>query len=151
MIRVKKNDKFNDALAYALLSPIVVDPRWPEVPEHLRHKALMYRILLAPKCLEEEMSTEFDALVYLHTASLSVPLNHYWRNVYFYLFKKYFPRHAEVLEKRGMKFPSELVGTGKRLLNDLRRWIFKQQMRAIREKLKDKREIKLTTLDRWFK
>lgn len=158
---MKKNDKFNDALAYALLSPTIVDPRWPEIPEHLRHKALMYRILLAPKCVEEQMSTEFDALVYLHTASLSVPLDYYWRNVYFYLFKKFFPKHAETLGQNvQLQIPNELSDYEKYLLNDLRHWLFKVQMRAVKEKLRGKREEKLkdkrvvtaptTTLDRWL-
>ena len=152
---MKKNDKFNDVLMYALLSPTIVDPRWPETPESLKFKALMHRILLAPKCVEERMATEFDALVYIHTVSLCVPLNRYWFRIYAYLFKKFLPKHAKTLERNGMWFPNELSDYERYLLDDLRRWIYKTQMRAIRMRLskegKGKRAVKgVITLDRWF-
>jgi len=155
---MKEKVAFELAMSYAILAPTIVDPRWPEVPEHLKLKAKAIRTLKAPECIKEQLSTEFDALVYLHTVSLCVPFNEYWFRIYAYLFKKFFPKHAETLGQNAqLQIPNELSDYEKYLLNDLRRWIFRVQIRAIKEKL-GKRELKdvretvgVTTLDRWFK
>ena len=120
-------------IEYAILSPIVVDPRWTDIPENLKFKAFMYRLLEAPECVETEMATEFDALVYLHTASLSVPFGRVWFNIYAYLFRKFFPKHAE---KIGLP-EIQLNQLEQEELKKLRKWIFKQQIKAIKEKKRD--------------
>jgi len=83
---------FELVFKYSLFAPIIVDPRWPEVPERLRLLVKAHRMASAVKCVEEEMATEFEALVYLHTASLCVSFDKVWFRIYLYLFNKYFPK-----------------------------------------------------------
>jgi len=69
-------------------------------------------------------ATDYEAMVYLHTASLAVPFSEEWRNIYMYLFSKYYPKHAE----RIGVYKDELTELEKRKLEDLKKWIYKQQM-----------------------
>ena len=136
-----EDDKmFSDALMYGIIAPLIVDQRWPEVPEDLKLKAKAYRMFQSLQCVKEEMATEFDALIYLHTASLAQPFDHHWYNIYFHLFKKYFPEQASMLEKQDSYLPVELDKYEEYLLNSLRMWIYKQQINAVRERFKNDRE-----------
>jgi len=132
----KLNKKFKDlifkSLAYGLLAPVVVDKRWNEISENLKILAKGHRMMQSMNCVTARLATEFDALVYLHTASLCVPFNTTWYNIYTYLFRKYFPMHAEVV---GIDTDS-LNDYEKYQLDQLRAWIFKQQIKAIKEKYK---------------
>ncbi|OYT30511.1 MAG: hypothetical protein B6U95_00260 [Thermofilum sp. ex4484_82] len=129
---MEKNIDIEKIIIYGILSPTIVDRRWMEVPEDLLVLARIYRIGFAPIVLQEEMSTEFDAFVYLYTASFAVPFDATWYNIYFYLFTKFFPKHAKTLNIKVKKLqPHEELS-----LNNLRRWIFKNQMKIVKERMK---------------
>ena len=131
------------ALQYALLAPTILHPGWMDAPEHLIRKAKIHRLLYAPVIVEEERADDLDALLYLQSASLSVPFDSHWTRIYLHLFKKYYGHIAppEILEDA----PDELDNYEKTLLDDLKHWIFKQQMKAIEEKLKKNRKSKSST------
>ena len=99
--------------------------------------------MYAPVIVEEERADDLDALLYLQSASLAVPFNAHWTRIYLHLFKKYYGHIAppEILEDA----PDELDNYEKTLLDDLKHWIFKQQMKAIEEKLKKNRKSKSST------
>jgi len=67
---------------------------------------------------------DYEALVYLHTASVAVPFSREWREIYTYLFSKYYPEKARTIgvyrEEIGELENHRLVG--------LKKWIYKQQM-----------------------
>lgn len=42
-----------------------------------------------------ETATDYEAMVYLHTASLAIPLSREWYNIYTFLFSKYHPEQAK--------------------------------------------------------
>ena len=125
-----KRSEFEKVLEYALKAPIVVDPRWNIVPEKLKDMALPLRILHSLDCIKEQKATEFEALIYLHTASMSQPLSDEWARIYMWLFWKYFPEKA-----KRINVPEVTLGSyEKHLLNQLRYRIFKTQMKHIRGK-----------------
>ena len=119
-----------DAIAYGVFAPLIVDPRWSEVNENLVLKAKAIRMLETHMCIEKEIATEFDALIYLHTASMCVPFSDTWFRIYVYLFQKYFPKHAEKLNSRIDK----LSDYEKYELKKLRKWIFQQQVKALKKR-----------------
>ena len=123
-------DKFEKALIYGICAPIIADPRWQNIPKELKELAFIQRLGNSLKCVEEEKATEFDALIYLHTASLSVPFSERWFRIYVYLFRKYFPEHAKVIELPEVK----LTELEKEELDRLRSWIYKQQIKYLRER-----------------
>lgn len=77
-----------------------------------------------------DTATDYEAMVYLHTASLAVPFSEDWYNIYTYLFSKYYPMHA----KRIGIYKEELTELEKRKMIDLKKWIYKQQMNGSKVK-----------------
>ncbi len=112
-----------DEKAY-LKAPLVLHPGSFDVPDALKKMIVAARIKEGKKVLEEEMAHEVEALLYLHSASLVMPLDEDAANVYAYLFAKYFPDHAHVVDA-----PEELSDYEKHLLKDLRRKIYAKQVR----------------------
>ena len=73
--------------------------------------------------LLSETATDYEAMIYLHTASLAAPLPEEWRNIYEYLFSKYHPEEAK---KIGV-YRDKLNELEVRKLDDLKKWIYKRQ------------------------
>jgi len=72
----------------------------------------------------DEKATDYEAMVYLHTASLAVPFSREWYNIYTYLFSKYHPEQARTI---GV-YREQITDIEKRELTNLKKWIYKQQM-----------------------
>ena len=96
------------------------------------------RLANSLKIIQEEKATEFEALLYLHTASLTAPLKEEWVRIYKYLFKKFYPN--KLPENIAKDFPDKLNEYERRLLDDLRRRIFKVQIQHLNENKKKKRD-----------
>jgi hypothetical protein len=75
-------------------------------------------------------ATDYECMVYLHTASLAAMPNDRWCRIYEYLFSQAYPDQAK---KIGV-YSNELNDVEKRELVRLRDWIYEQQMKAIRQK-----------------
>ena len=125
-------------LEEALSYPIVVWQGYEDyVPESLRGRVLMERLVQVYRwassrgadgdCLEE--ATDVEALIYLHTASLAVPLDHHWCKVFFYLARKYFGDKVGFLKEYG-----ELDAYESQLLRELKEWIRRVQREHVKEK-----------------
>lgn len=71
-----------------------------------------------------ETATDYEAMVYLHTASLAVPFSREWYNIYAFLFSKYHPEQAKLI---GV-YRENITDTEKRELEKFKKWIYKQQM-----------------------
>jgi len=125
---------FEEVLAY----PVVVWQGYEDmVPEALRGRVMMERLIQVYKwassrgadgeCLEE--ATDVEALIYLHTASLAVPLDHHWCKVFFYLARKYFGDRLDFLKEYG-----DLDSYERQLLRELKEWIRRVQRKHLRKK-----------------
>ncbi len=123
-----------DWAVYAKLAPIVAYPGWESAiseNRYLLEKLTELRRKGAKVCFEKKRrALEFEALLYLHTANLAIPFSAEWFRIYMFLFRKYFPKAAEVVHPEGIR----LTEYEQRLLRNLREWIFKQQLRYIVEK-----------------
>jgi len=117
------------AVIYGLKAPIVVCPGQEDlVPERLKDMATPIRLAKATECLEQEMATEFDALIYLHTVSVAVPMDLRWGTIYFWLFRRFFPDEADRIGLPEV----ELDSYHRELLNRLRAHIFKVQVKRLK-------------------
>jgi len=139
---IEKRDEgiFVRALEYALFAPFVGTPEWKDLlkDEELQFQAKLHRLANSLKIIQEEKATEFEALLYLHTASLTAPLKEEWVRIYKYLFKKFYPN--KLPENIAKDFPDKLNEYERRLLDDLRRRIFKVQIQHLNENKKKKRD-----------
>jgi len=127
------------ALLYVKNAPLIGHPGWMHLlkNEHFFKTAMEHRIKEALNIVKEEAATEYEALLYLHTASLAAPLSTEWSRIFFYLFDKFYGHIAPEKMLEG-----KLTDTEKQSLLDLRKWIFKNQMKAISDKLKASKKSK---------
>jgi len=103
-----------------MFAPIVVFTGCEDVvTEKMVARIQMERLLAS-----EETSTDYEAMVYLHTASLAVPFTERWYNIYSFLFSKYYPEQAKTI---GV-YREEITELEQRRLSCLKKWIYKQQI-----------------------
>jgi len=69
-----------------------------------------------------EMSTDYEAMTYLSTASLSAPLSRSAQRIYFHLFKKFYPKKSDFIHEYEAKLD---IQTKPELLR-LKRWLYKK-------------------------
>lgn len=72
----------------------------------------------------EKTATDYEAMVYLHTASLAVPFSREWYNIYLFLFSKYYSEQARAIGN----YREDIAEHEKLELSKLKKWIYKQQM-----------------------
>lgn len=118
---------------YPLTAPYVT---WPGY-EYLYHsndnktKALARRLASYEEIQREKMCTEFEAMMYISTATLVAPPTHEWYRIYMYLFQKEMPQAAEANDLTEVK---ELDAGEREALDGLRRWIYKTQVLHMKRK-----------------
>jgi len=114
---------------FALAAPIITWPGMENlVTEEHRNNIIASRMAAAIENREE--ATDWEAMIYLHTASLATPLDHDHAQIYFYLFSKLLPQHAEKIGLPNVELNDYLSGK----LQRLKEWIFRQQLKAWKKK-----------------
>lgn len=104
-----------------IFSPIVVFSGCEDlVTEEMKTKITMERMATPLS----DTATDYEAMVYLHTASLAVPFSREWYNIYTYLFSRHYPEKAGAI---GV-YRDKITELENRKLTDLKRWIYRQQM-----------------------
>jgi len=110
-----------------LFAPIIVWPGYEDmVTDEMRDKIKFSR-LSEPFT---KTATDYECMVYLHTASLAGRPSDRWCGIYEHLFSQ---SYSEQAKKIGI-YSDELNDVEKRELVRLRDWIYEQQMKAIRQK-----------------
>lgn len=119
-------------VVHAILAPIVINPLGLEniEPEWSR-KVKVERLAKIVRNDLEEAATDYEAMLYLHSQSFVAPLPETWLHVYFWLFWQFYPDQAKTfLEK------VELHHLEEEELNRLKRWIYRKQKEALRQRRK---------------
>jgi hypothetical protein len=104
-----------------LFAPIIAYTGWEDVVTDEMKNRIQIERLANPLM---ETATDYEAMVYLHTASLATPLSREMTNVYSYLFSKY---HTKQAMEIGV-YVDKISETEERELSQLKKWIFKKQM-----------------------
>ena len=122
---------------------VVADVGWADtIPKWMRDEVpieRMARLAGTLKGKSGEYATDIEATIYLYTASLAAPIDRQWADIYLYLCTKY--------EKRlGKQVPNEIRKEtiseyDERELNELKHWIYNQQVKA-RKRLPSRKEEK---------
>lgn len=120
-----------EQMVFALTVPLVV---WRgcerDARDEWKAKAKMYRLAKLLKGDDDGLATDYEAMIYISTASLSVPLGHSWYRIYVHLFRQFYEGHADRMGIENV----ELYEYEVRTLNDLKRWIRKKQRELPRGK-----------------
>lgn len=140
MVPTKEEKKvmegYAEKLAFCLTAPVVAHPSWSSIitPDQ-KSKAQMYRLAKLMSGNLDEEATDFEALLWLQTASLVAPLDRHAFSVFAYVFRKCFPEQATEIfsDNEGVFLDKHLEEP---LLRELKRKIYKSQKRHLKEKAK---------------
>ncbi len=103
-----------------LFSPVMAYRGWEDaVTDEMKNNILTERLANA----NSQTATDMEAMVYLHTASLALPLDRDMTNVYSYLFSKYYPEQAKDIGN----YTDKICENEQRELRKLKDWIYKKQ------------------------
>jgi len=117
--------KFLDTFAKTFTRPIIGHPGWVSsiTPEQkARIKIERLKQISQVKGQKIEMATDYEAMIYLSTASLSAPLSRSGQRIYFHLFKKFYPEKSEFIPE----YEAKLDIQSKPELLRLKRWLYKK-------------------------
>ncbi len=119
----KESKEFAQLFVHILRAPIVGMPGWVDTLKDQWDKVLIQR-LAHHQDFMEGMCTEYEAMLYISTATLTAPPSHNWLNIYMWLFNRCMPEAAKAND---LASPAKLEGSEAEDLERLRRWIFKRQ------------------------
>jgi hypothetical protein len=112
-------DKFEKEVK-RFFAPIIAYQGWEDiVTEDMKNRIQMER-LANPS---SETATDYEAMIYLHTASLATPLSREMQNIYSFLFSKY---HLEQAKQIGV-YTDKITEQEQRELLKLKKWICQKQ------------------------
>lgn len=132
----QSEDRFCDSIMYTFFAPRVA---WPGYEDDFKDKWMeitAQRVKHQKEVFQQEQCTEFEAMLYLSTATLAAPPTHDWGQIYFWLFQRYQPEIAEANDI-GPDRP-DLNAQQQEKLTGLRRWVFRRQMEHLKGKTKGK-------------
>lgn len=113
-------DKFEKGIRQ-FLAPIIAYQGWEDVvTDEMKNRIQMERLANPSR----ETATDFEAMVYLHTASLATPLSREMTDVYSYLFSKYYTEQAKKIDV----YTDKITETEQRELSNLKKWIYRKQI-----------------------
>ncbi len=126
--RRQDRDAFVDQFMYLLTAPMVSMPGWEDTVSMHKDDITMQRLAHGREIFEQEMCTEYEAMLYVSSVSLDRPMRHEGIAIYAWLFRRWRPDAADDIgwEDR------DLDPTEADLLNQLRRWIFRIQMNRLK-------------------
>jgi len=137
----KKDEKnFVDTILYGLSAPLIFGPGgWGEsYPEDMRSLGRIMRLASAAKCHDTQMSNKFDAHAYLYSMSMLAPMGHSWTKIFFHCFREAHGSKWKILiedkecKRMNLEADANLEENEVDMLNRLRRWIYKNQVEAIK-------------------
>lgn len=130
----RKFEEGANRMVFALMAPIITCPGEETfVTGEMKSKITVHRLAAIMKD-EDDQATDYEAMVYMGSASLEFPLDQDGFNVYAFLFRKFYPEQAKEIfsEHEGIK----LDYTASDLLNGLKRFIYTTQKREMKAREK---------------
>jgi hypothetical protein len=140
-MKMNEEAKFKSLMS-CLFSPIITWPsyRIDDIPKDLLDDVRLERMVNMMKNMkngeEVKEATDVEALIYLYTASLSMPLDDEWTEIYLWLTKKHLEKNKKELPDF-LKEIGELDEYERELLSELKRWIYNAQQKHFNNKYKE--------------
>ena len=137
----KKEEKnFVDTILYGLSAPLIFGPGgWGETyPDEMRSLGRIMRLAEAAKIHDSQMSNKFDAHAYLYSMSFLSAMGHSWTRIFFHCFREAHGSKWKILindpecKRMRLEDDANLDPNEVEMLDRLRRWIYKNQVQAIK-------------------
>lgn len=140
----KNIDSMIGDLVSTLTDPIIVYPGgWGDsLPEWLKNAIVMERLVENMKETrgERPTGTDAEACAYLHTASLSVPMDGDWSQIYLYVAGKTY-RHSHKSELPDDIRVDSLTDNQARELKRLKGWLYQKRIQVTMDKEQTRRHV----------
>lgn len=122
--------RFVEQMMYLLTAPQLSWPGWEDLLQRHKDQITMQRLMHHREVFEQQMCTEFEAMLYVSTVTMAHPITHQWAEIYMWLFRRWNPQQARDIDIEERDLDQSQVED----LNRLRRWIYNQQMNRIKER-----------------
>jgi len=128
---IEKGSKMFAMLAEVFSRPIIGHIGWEDsITEEQKQRITIERMKQVKEANDKPITeaTDYEAIVYLMTASLTQPLSNTYFNIYVYLFRKFYPDKAKEIfqEHEGQKLEQWIEEPE---LKQLKTWLYKQSRR----------------------
>lgn len=125
----KKATEMLASLIKVFTNPIIGHAGWADtITAEQKERIRIERLAQIMKAKGQPITeaTDYEAMIYVMTASLANPLNRDWFNIYAYLFRKFYPEQAKTIfsEHEGIELAKY---TEARELQRLKQWLWKTQ------------------------
>ncbi len=128
----REEEDFVLTLMYCLTAPLILYPGWEDTYANKRDEATIFRLALAAEIHETRMATEFEAMLYISSATLVAPPSHTWATIYFWLFRRWNREKADAISIEDRP----LDRNAQEDLERLRSWMYDHQMQHLKAKLR---------------
>jgi len=121
----KESEQMLKELVGIFTRPKIVMPGYTDmpIPDNIKSRIFIERLILAKD--REKTATDTEAMWYLSTASLTMPLGHHWNNIFFYLTRKFMLKEG----KKPLDFLEDEIKLDdfeKQELTKLKEWIYRK-------------------------
>ena len=121
---------FCESYFYIFNAPIITLPGYERIiTKGMNERARLYRFLETSE-ISNKMAIDYEAMLYIHTASLRNPLPHNWFKIYLNTFSKYYDAKC-ILQDKPLE---DLDANELEQLQDLKSWIYKKQTEYLKQK-----------------
>lgn len=120
-----------DTLVFALTAPVIGSPMWADIITKDQMANVKIERLKAVMKGEYDTATDYEALLYLSTASLDTPLSTCFFHIYCHLFKKHYPDKSDFLSEHDTQLDKFVEPSELKRLKD---WIFRKQKQHLKER-----------------
>jgi hypothetical protein len=123
----KAEEAFVQDMIYRIAAPTLCWPGYEEdITQEMKEKARIAR--LAKRGLDQEC-TDYEACLYLMTASQVAPFDRVWFKIYASLFAKAFPDKSKEI----FRDPEQLESYEEQELHRFKQWIYKKQIEHMKQ------------------
>ncbi|MBA7657215.1 hypothetical protein ES703_65150 [subsurface metagenome] len=130
MTTEKQIEKGISEIVGVFTDPILVFPGgWGDtLPEWIKPAITLERLAMNMRALkgEEMTGTDAEACAYLNTASLTLPMDHDWAQIYLYIANKVYKTHRQGEMPEDIRVDS-LNDNQMRDLNRLKAWLYRKR------------------------
>lgn len=136
----KSDNEFVHEILYTFMAPGVTMPGYEDLYRPHKDRAMAQRMAHHLEIFETQRCTEYEAMLYVSTATLMAPPSREWAHIYGWLFDRCYQAIASgaTHDKKialGLEDSPPLDSQEQQMLAGLRAWIFKKQMEHMKSKL----------------
>lgn len=127
--------EFVEHFMYVFKAPVITWPGYEDLAKDHKDRIMTYR-LAGVKDIQDKKATDYEAMLYISTASFVSPLSHEWVKLYTQLFRRYYG--AENSDAIGIT-EEKVYDNELHQLDRLKSWLYQKQMGHLKPLLREEK------------